>query len=275
MTESFKESNKVRRNSLTSLSVVNVGKQRCSPGYQWGPGVRDHYLIHYISAGKGTYSTGGATYSLHQGDSFLAFPDGEIMYRADDDDPWTYEWVGFTGTDTAVILDRTDFTETCPVLCGLSYGQEIEEKLASINSAFGNGLPQAVEMAGQLYLLLSVFVRHAADTQKEDAGTEEANNVRHAIEYIASRYSYNISVEEIAAYAGVSRSTLFRHFVKEIHISPKEYLDRFRIHRAVHLLESTNLPIASVAASVGYENALYFSKVFKRIMHVSPSEYRK
>lgn len=275
MDKSFKESNKVQKKSLTSLSVVNVGKQKCTSGYLWGPGVRDHYLIHYISAGKGTYRTGGNTYELKAGDAFLAMPDTEICYQADTEDPWTYEWVGFTGTDTPVILARTDFSDIHPVLQQIPYGRDIEDQLAHINAAFGNGFPHAVEMAGQLYLLLSLFVRNAAQKKGGDISTDQANNVRHAIEYISSRYSYNISIEEIAAYVGVSRSTLARQFKNEIKTPPKEYLDRFRICRAAYLLENTNLPIASVAASVGYENGLYFSKVFKRIMHVSPSDYRK
>ncbi|MEE3420403.1 MAG: AraC family transcriptional regulator [Lachnospiraceae bacterium] len=275
MEESFKQSNKVERKSLTSLSVVNVGRQKCTPGYQWGPGVRDHYLIHYISEGRGTYTTGGQTYPLVAGDTFLATPDTEILYRADEEEPWTYSWVGFTGTDAPVILGRTDFSDTCPVLKGIPYGKALEDQLAQINAAFGNGFPHAVEMAGQLYLLLSIMVKNASHQRIEEKTSGQAENVRHAIDYISSRYSYNISIEEIAAYVGVSRGTLVRQFEEEVHISPKKYVDRFRIRRAADLLEKTDLPIASVAASVGYESGLYFSKVFKKIMHVTPSAYRK
>ena len=41
------------------LSVKNVGFQQCTPGYRWGAGVRDHYLIHYVVSGRGTFTPGG------------------------------------------------------------------------------------------------------------------------------------------------------------------------------------------------------------------------
>ena len=51
----YKNSYKVTEKELVSLSVYNVGFQNCAPLYQWGPGIRDHYLIHYIISGKGYY----------------------------------------------------------------------------------------------------------------------------------------------------------------------------------------------------------------------------
>ena len=56
MTDTFKNSYKVKEKETVSLSVYNVGFQKCEPRYQWGPGVRDHYLIHYIVSGKGIYA---------------------------------------------------------------------------------------------------------------------------------------------------------------------------------------------------------------------------
>ena len=52
MNQNYKNSYKVTEKELVSLSVYNVGFQKCDPLYQWGPGIRDHYLIHYIISGK-------------------------------------------------------------------------------------------------------------------------------------------------------------------------------------------------------------------------------
>ena len=73
---------------------------------------------------------------------------------------------------------------------------------------------------------------------------------------------------------GVSRSTLFRQFRRCLSTSPKEYLDQYRIRRAAYLLRHTSLTVNSVSTSVGYDNGLYFSKVFKKAMGTSPSKYR-
>ena len=58
MIKNYKNSYKVAEKELVSLSVYNVGFQKCDPLYQWGPGIRDHYLIHYIISGKGYYNLG-------------------------------------------------------------------------------------------------------------------------------------------------------------------------------------------------------------------------
>jgi AraC-like DNA-binding protein len=257
---------------MISLSVYNVGRQKCPPGYTWGPGIRDHYLIHYISSGSGIYETGGQLYRLKAGDVFLARPNTEICYRASEETPWTYEWVGFSGTDAAQILEQTDFSDSCLVLHGISYGPLLQKQLDRINDAFGNSFQHAVQMTGELYLLLSILVQNAKRPPAEK--TTAAEHVRQAVDYISSRFSYAISVEDIASYVGISRSTLFRDFRKEEDLSPKEFLDQFRIQRAMLLLQHTQLPVSSVAASVGFEDPLYFSKVFKKIAGKTPSEYR-
>ena len=67
---SLQNSYKVTEKELVSLSVYNVGFRNVTPLYQWGPGIRDHYLIHYIISGKGTYRVAGQTYHLSGGDTF-------------------------------------------------------------------------------------------------------------------------------------------------------------------------------------------------------------
>ena len=62
MPDSFKYSFKSSEHSELSLVVYNVGFQKCPPEYGWGPGVRDHFLLHYIVSGSGCYQTGGRTF---------------------------------------------------------------------------------------------------------------------------------------------------------------------------------------------------------------------
>ena len=111
MNQNYKNSYKVTEKELVSLSVYNVGFQKCDPLYQWGPGIRDHYLIHYIISGKGYYKIKNTTFTLQAGDSFLVYPNTEVLYFADETDPWEYAWVGFTGSDASMILKATDFRQ--------------------------------------------------------------------------------------------------------------------------------------------------------------------
>jgi len=266
-----KSSYKVSGKELMSLSVFNVGKQKCEPCYQWGPGVRDFYLLHYIVAGRGTYVVGDHEYKLGAGDCFLSYPHREVSYFADEKEPWEYAWVGFSGTEAGLILGSTDFTQDEPYIRGTLHGQEILELMGEIYKAKGNTFASGIQMTGKLYELLSYFVE---DSSAEPVQMGAKLYVQSAMDYITENYSGPVTIEEIADYVGVSRSQLFRCFQQVTGISPKEYLTQYRIKKACQLLAQTSFSMTAIANSLGFENSLYFSKAFRKVQGVSPSEYR-
>lgn len=272
MPNNYKNSYKVIQKELVSLSVYNVGFQKCTPDYQWGPGIRDHYLIHYVISGEGSYIVNGATYNLTEGDSFLVYPNTEVTYLANHKNPWEYAWVGFTGSDASIILKATDFSPKNPVIHNNPLGTSIHRQILHIYDARGNGLEHAVEMTGRLYTMLSLFMQTASQPKLPDTAS---NYVQKGIEYITANYSYSITVEDIADYVGLSRSHLFRSFQNVLEVSPKEYLTEFRMKQACYLLEHSDLSITAIANSVGFDNSLYFSKIFHKQKNMSPRDYRQ
>lgn len=271
MNTNYKNSYKVTEKELVSLSVYNVGFQKCDPLYQWGPGIRDHYLIHYVVSGRGFYKLKDARFSLDAGDSFLVYPNTEVLYYADAEHPWEYAWVGFTGSDASMILKATDFSPEKPIIRKTPYGDAIRRRILHIYDARGNEFEHAVEMTGRLYTMLSLFLRGAS----RDNSQNSANSyVQKGIEYISSNYSYRITVEDIAAYVGLSRSQLFRSFEAVLGQSPKEYLTDFRMKQACYLLEHSDLSVTAIANSLGFENSLYFSKTFRKYKGAPPSAFR-
>ena len=139
----YKNSYKATKKELVSLSVYNVGYQKCDALHQWGPGVRDHYLIHYVISGCGHYEQNKKSYELHAGDAFLVYPNQEITYYADVDDPWEYAWVGFNGSDALSILNATDFTKEHPYITDTPFGEQIRHQLMCIYEVRGNEFEQA------------------------------------------------------------------------------------------------------------------------------------
>ncbi|MDO4329793.1 MAG: AraC family transcriptional regulator [Lachnospiraceae bacterium] len=257
---------------LNSLSVYNAGYEKCHPGYQWGPGVRDHYLIHHIIRGKGCYTIENRTYHLGAGDTFLLFPNVESNYRADMDEPWEYAWVGFAGTDAYSIIANTGFSKENPVLHQTGISQELFQKIRAVYEVNGNTFEDAVSMTGRLYSLMGFLMKHSG--RKEKKNNHQLDYVERARQYIEEQYSYPITVEDVAVHTGISRSYLFRLFSSTERMSPKEYLLEYRIRQACQLLKQTDLSVQSIAHSVGFEDNLYFSKVFKKYRNCTPSEYR-
>lgn len=273
MEETYKYSYKVGESLMTSLSVFNVGYQRCAPCYQWGPGIRNHYCIHHIISGKGYYTVAGYTYSLEAGDTFILYPNTEVKYYADGDKPWEYAWVGFMGTDAASIIRATDFTKEHPYIeDGVLPRKGVRSLLNRIYEVKGNSHEAAVAMTGALYTLLALFMQYCE--HKETVKDVQLAYVERAKDFISTSYSYPITVEDVAAYVGISRSHLYRSFQAFQQQSPKEYLSCFRIKQACRLLKETGLSVSTVAYSVGFENNLYFSKAFKKLMLLSPTQYR-
>ena len=272
MEHNYKNSYKVQEKELVSLSVYNVGFQKCDPLYQWGPGIRDHYLIHYIISGNGVYQVSGKEYLLSAGDAFLVYPSTEVTYFADEKNPWEYAWVGFTGSDASTIFRATDFSKEQPVISQIPYGEDLRNAIFDIYGCRGNEFYHALEMTGHLYRMLSILL-HNATTQKIQNTT--GSYVQKSIEYIMANYSYPITIEDIAFYVGLSRSHLYRSFQTTIGMSPKEYLTDFRIKQACDLLKHSQLSITAIANSVGFDNSLYFSKTFHKNKGVSPKVYRQ
>ena len=266
-----KDSFKLSARPLSSIVVYNTGVQRCEGGYRWGPGVRDHFLIHLVLSGQGSYSARDATYALRAGDLFLVRPDETISYAADADDPWHYCWVGFHGTDALSLLAQTDFTPSQPYL-RLPDDLMLRPLLLAIYEARGSLPHDTARMAGRLYEFLAHLMGIA---QRAAPGRIQVSqsHVHRACAYIAGNFADPITIESIARHAGVSRSLLYRAFRAELSLSPAAYLAQFRMRQACMLLRRQELSIKAVAFSVGYEEPLYFSRRFREIMGISPSVY--
>lgn len=95
-----------------------------------------------------------------------------------------------------------------------------------------------------------------------------------AAEYIGLHYAEELSLDEIAAHCGISAAYLSRVFAKERHKGIQEYLTELRIQEAKRLLADTSLKVYEIAQKVGYPDAVYFNKVFKKNVGLTPKDYR-
>ncbi len=123
--------------------------------------------------------------------------------------------------------------------------------------------------------ILSLF----SDLHYQAAAVLPASGGRDAIlaqmdAYIQSRYWQQLSTAQLAKEFGFTPAYLSKFFREYRHMSPLEYIVQLRIEKAQRLLlNDLVLSVREVAASVGYEDPLYFSKVFKKVVGVSPKQY--
>ena len=100
-------------------------------------------------------------------------------------------------------------------------------------------------------------------------------NVEEMAKYIQNNYKKNLTLDEIASYVYLSTSYASRVFKKVKGISIVEYISQVRIEKAKQLLENPHYQIEEIAENVGYTDAGYFTKVFRKHEGVTPSQYRQ
>lgn len=271
MAETYKQSFKQHYTDNVELSIFNCGLQSCAPSHSWGPGVRDHYLIHLVVSGHGQYTVNGRSFSLGPGDVFLVKPNQLVTYCADANNPWEYYWVGFNGAFANKLVQQTPFTDQSPVY-HCSETDSLKKALRSIYDCRGPESHHEAAMVGHLYLFLSCLMKQAHECDPRVNNTS-SQYVHGAIKYIQFNYSHDISIDDIAKAVGVSRSHLYRVFMSNVGQSPIDYLTNYRIGEACNLLRDSKLSIAEIAVSVGFFDQFYFSRVFKKTKGVPPSRY--
>ncbi len=96
-----------------------------------------------------------------------------------------------------------------------------------------------------------------------------------AIRYMKEHYAKGISMEETAQVAGISVGYLSKLFKREMGVSFNEYLTQIRLDKSKELLERTNMTIKEIALHVGYPDEKYYSKLFKKVTGIKPTDYRR
>lgn len=261
--------------SHTDLNLYRCGIEDCKPGHSWGPAIRDHYIIHYIRDGKGIYRVNNTTYHLEKGDGFLIVPNTIVFYQADIESPWSYSWVGFHGLKADSYLKRAGLTVDSPIFRYVK-DNSVKECLKKMIDTKNLTSSREICLLGYLYILLS-YIIEASETagSKDNTPDRKESYIKKAVEFISKNYSRKITVSEIASYVGLDRSYLYTLFNSYLNTSPQEFLVNFRINKACELMKNANLSIANISRSVGYEDPLLFSKMFRKAKGLSPREYRK
>lgn len=263
----------ISNDAFTDFYLLFCGMQECTPLYSYGPALRDNFLLHYCIKGKGTYFVKNQKYTIQQGDAFLILPGEVTFYQADQDDPWTYIWIGFDGLKSTIYLSRCGLDkdhmithcDKVSLLTGI-----VEDIIAHNTLSYSNEL----YIQGKLFEFFSYFSESANIEYKTELKHENIH-VNKAIEFIQKNYQNTFTVNDIADYVGLNRSYFSSIFQKQLHLSPQQFLLKFRITKACEMLSNTDLSINSISYSCGYANQLAFSKAFRKVTGNSPSAYRK
>jgi len=251
------------------------GYEDCERGHFYGPAVRDHFLIHFVLEGKGIFQVGERTWHLQKGQGFLICPGIVTYYKADDEDPWIYTWVGFNGIGAGQYLRRAGLSQEMPVFT-LTDGEAIFNTMRSMVETRHIRHTKDLRFTSLLYQLLYQLVEDlGAVNPPSTPGAVREVYIQKALDFIQMNYSREMTIEEMAHYTGIHRKYLSLVFKEVLHIPPQQYLVQYRMNQACSLMKNPLLSISEIAWSVGYKDQFLFSKMFKKAKGMSPRHYRR
>lgn len=249
-----------------SVDMYYCGKRIKTKNHVYGPEIRSHYLCVLVESGSAVLYCNGAEIRFGENDFFVMFPGERIHYRALSD--WSIRWIGVTGEIVESIFEKIGITRENPIFSTPNCAA-LAEILEEIYCFESDGSMSAQMKARSL---LYLFFSELLSCEQRRTATDYVASAKKIIKY---NYNNGLTVEDVAKRLFLNAAYFSRLFKKQTGISPKKYILRFKLERAVFLLTKTDYSVKEIAASSGFKDSLYFSRIFSKNYGVSPEAYRK
>ena len=231
------------------------------------------WLMEYTAGGCAELRTETGTHGLHEGDIFLYRPEVRQDYGMVGE--WNHHWVSFF--PRSHWSRWLDWPELDPGLARLRVTDPRLRK--TVLGLFREG----TELSRMPWHQTAEFITNQVerillwlDTINPLHGEALLDNrVRNTLQFIAQHHRERLTLATLARECALSPSRFSHLFRYEMNVAPLQYLNRYRIDRAKEMLRWTTEPIAEIAYNVGFDNPLYFSRIFHKHVGRSPRDYRR
>lgn len=264
----------LNQNLLCELLPTDIGFYPRAKGHfmERQTGVDQSILIYCIK-GRGWCKTADNHYEVRPGELLVIPPGTPHSYGADENQPWTIYWTHIKGHSNLLLLAEMGITKTKPVLW---LGEEpellalFEELLDIMEHGYADSRLLYASQILKHLIGLMIWASH-----RSSGGTlNTTQKVAQSVAYMKQHLDQSISVAKFAAMASLSESHYRSLFKRQTGYAPMDYFIRLRIHKACQLLDTTPLSVKEIARLTGFQDALYFSRIFKTVVGLSPAKYR-
>lgn len=183
-------------------------------------------------------------------------------------------WVHFTGGDVKNILRKygiRDDMRTFFVGSSMEYEYLFKKMISELQRCQEHYRESLTLLMRQLF----ISIHRELTKERKISDVYLDREMEMATQYFIENYSNEINIEEYALSRGMSISWFIRCFKRYTGTTPMHYIVAARIANAQTLLETTQYSVSEISRIVGYENPLYFSRLFRKLKGFSPSQYRK
>lgn len=276
-----------KRDENWGLYVTTAGESRVAPNtvyppsghpkgysFDWRQGrILEGYALLYLSSGRGKFeSKQNLSADIEAGHAFLLFPGVWHRYAPLPETGWHEYWIGFNGEMAHRWLKHGFITKKNPVV-RVNAEDTVLATFSRVMQAIRENRPALQQiLAGATHNLMGLI--YSAQQAQPVAGLQNSNVIERAITRIQNEFEHDLDMEFLAQEMGVSYSW-FRHtFATHTGLSPHQYLLELRFVRARNLLAETELSIKEIASQTGFEDELYFSRLFRQRLNLTPSQWR-
>lgn len=250
------------------LRFYYSGIREKSINHHYGPRVANHYLLNYIYEGTANFWCQGKMSEVTAGTFYVMFPNCDMHYQTKKDTEWSIQWIVVDGTQVESFLVELGITPSNPFLK--------VENTARLKEIFDHIFENTkVESFRNKMLCFSYLYQMFALLLEQKKVNGRNPLTVEAEVYIRQHLCDKISVVNIADHVHLSSSYFVRLFKAELGETPLHYINQKRIEKGKYLLEHTQFSVSEISVETGFDDALYFSRVFKKYVGLSPLAYRR
>jgi AraC-like DNA-binding protein len=233
-------------------------------------GAEQHILI-YCHEGEGRVIIRKTEYKIEPGDFFIIPMKMAHTYEANDRNPWTIYWVHFKGTASSKIISELEKQ------VGLKGFIRFKEKSIEFFNEIYSQLERGYGTDNLMYANMSLwhYLATFLYNDKSSGNLVKKDSTDIAIDYMRSNIGKTLTLEDIATQANLSTSHFAYLFKIRTGFSPIEYFNHLKVQKACQFLFFTSLRIKEISQELGIEDQYYFSRLFSKVMGMSPNEYRE
>ena len=261
----------------SSLYVTDIGYYpHASHHYRTREqGIEEHVLIYCVD-GAGWYRVGGREYQVEEGQFFVLPAHRPHAYgAAKGDKAWTIYWLHFSGTQAPVYAEGALEPQSIRTATNsrISDRNNIFEEI--MQTLQGGYSLEHLRYASALlhHYLASMRYLELYRSQADEKGNY-VDPVSAAIHYMRENIEHHVTVDDVLRYVGYSQSHFTSLFKQSTGYSPINYFNQLKVQAACRYLDETNMRVNQICHKVGIEDSYYFSRLFTRVMGLSPTEYR-
>lgn len=265
---------KLRQHPLSrGLYPVSFGNYREARGHEMQRQHHDDFLLIYCVKGKSDLWVDGE-YRLVQGGDIVLLPPGiGHQYKTRDEDPWTIYWLHFTGEDAALASEHAGFTAgSCVQAFGI-HPKLIQDFDRLIECRTGG---YQINISIYSAALLRQILGYIALLRPSVSSTRSSQlNLDTVHAFMQENLHTRLDLETLANEVNLSKFHFVSKYKELTGLSPIQHFLHLKIERACYLLDITQQSVSEISYSLGYEDSYYFSRLFKKVMGISPTRYRR